>query len=110
MATIQIPLHVELTVTRPSGIVETVIPKPNGRVMKTISPREFAAFVANTKAAGHGDVTGYRVVTQEVEAPQPSAADIADMEYRKHVASVYRAMDAAAEFDTDNTPSHKNDY
>jgi hypothetical protein len=54
--------HVELTVRRPGGTVETVVAEKLGiRINDAI----FAQVAAATKAAGRGDVLSYRNVRRE---------------------------------------------
>lgn len=110
MQTVQVPSHVEIDIRRPAGNIETVtLP---GRTQ--IVAREFSAMKDATAKAGRGECIAYRNITKAVAAPQPTAADLADIEYRRQTAAVY-AMSAGGEADettdrADNTPSNKSDF
>jgi hypothetical protein len=82
--TLTIPSHVELTIRRPSGEVETVV-IPTDRA-RELSDGLFAQIVAATKAAGRGDVLAYKNCTKDViESDQMYAerlaGEAADREY-----------------------------
>ena len=102
-----VPSHLEITVRRPNGTVETIV-HPQ---WKQINDRDFAKLVAGTKAAGRGEVLSYRNVTKEIAEPAKyarlAAAEKADNARR---AAVYRAMDAADEAPAaDRTPYTQGD-
>jgi len=107
MKTLTVPSHVEITVRRPDGQVETV-QVPNSREW---SQRDFAGCKQATANAGRGEVLSYRNVTEQVEQPTEYAAlDKAERNYDDHVRSVYRAMDADYEGPAaDRTPAHPSD-
>ena len=60
--TYTLPSHVELTVRRPDGSVETIRAEKLGGY---INDAIFTKVVAATKAGGRGDVLSYRNVTRE---------------------------------------------
>ena len=63
--------HVEITVRRPDGSVETV----THPTLHSMTDAFFAALVAGTRAAGRGDVLSYRNVTREIAGVQPSSSE-----------------------------------
>jgi hypothetical protein len=117
---INIPSHVEIDVRRPDGTIETVKPRhpmnPSAQ-MTMMSEREFQAMKKATAAAGRGELIAYRNVTKAVEAPKPSAADLAEMEYIRKTNAVYRASaggepcdQVGGANDIDRTPPSPTDY
>lgn len=109
------PSHVELTIRRPSGVMETVT-FPH---QKQISKSTFAQIVKATKDAGRGDVLSYTNVTREVAIAPEAIAEMqamsdAENRYNKEHRAVYAAMDAYHEGHRDddrmdNTPYTKED-
>jgi hypothetical protein len=91
MQTISIPSHVMVTVRRPNGVVETLnytaavpsIAELNDVTLKTIN--------AAMAKANRGEIIGYENFRKTVAAPQPSAGDIAEAEYLRRNAAIYRA-------------------
>lgn len=111
--TIQIPSHVEIDVRRPDGTTETV--RPAGKSM--ISELEFGLMKKATAAAGRGELLAYRNVMKTVEAPKPSAADLAEMAHIRHQNAVYRIAaggepcdQVGGAKDIDRTPANPQDY
>lgn len=84
-ATVEIPSHVEIDVTRPNGTAETVV-LPGFR---NLTAQQFATLVKQTAAAGRGTVTAYRNISKTIEHHM-TEADLADR------ASVQVARMAAA--------------
>lgn len=107
--TVQVPSHVEITVRRPGGNVETV--RMPGRTM--VSAREIEQIKLQTAKAGRGEVLSVVNVTKAVAAPQPSAADLERDAYERNRAAVYRASAGGEPYDDgrdhDNTPAHPSD-
>lgn len=104
---VTVPSHLEITIRRPNGTVETVThPK-----FKTITDKDFDAMKAAMKAAGRGECVSYRNVTKQVETPAEwDRLAAAERAYHGSTAAVYRAMDARAETQAiDRTPAHKSD-
>jgi hypothetical protein len=85
--TLEIHSHSVLTVRRPSGAVESVTSPAK------FDDRLFAKAKRDTAAAGRGELLGYVNHTKTVDAPQPSAADIADHQYRARTAAIYRGAE-----------------
>lgn len=109
MQTVKVPSHVEVDVRRPNGVVETITIPGRTRLIE----RQFAEMVVATRKAGRGEVLAYRNVEKDVPAPQPTAGDLAEMEYRRRTAAIYAASAGGERDETadraDNTPSHKGD-
>lgn len=102
-----VPSHLELTIRRPNGAVETI----RHPQWKQISDSDFGKIKAATLAAGRGEVLSYANVTMQVEEPAEWAElQAAEDRYNAGRDAVYRAMDAKDDGDgRDNTPSHKSD-
>ena len=81
MKTQSINSHVEVTVRRPNGAVETVT-LPGVRF---INDKIFSQVRKDTKAAGRGDVLSYENVMKTVKAIEPS-------EYDRHEARMHNLM------------------
>lgn len=64
-----------LTIIRPNGETERV----EFTKFATLAPSTFARIQQATKAAGKGDVLAWEQMTRFVDAPQPTAADLAEM-------------------------------
>lgn len=71
---ISINCGVILTILRPSGETERV----EFTKFASLAPSTLAAIRKATKAAGKGDVLAWEQMTRLVDAPQPTAADIAE--------------------------------
>ena len=107
------PSHVELTVRRPNGNVEVV----SNDKLTQINDRTFAQIVAQTKAAGRGDVLSYTNVSKNVvETDAQYAARLAgekrdaEINADRNAASAYGCgeRDETSER-TSRAPSHKAD-
>jgi|GEM_PF-3102599 len=107
------PSHVDLTVRRPNGNVEVV---RNDKLIQ-INDRTFAQIVAQTKAAGRGDVLGYTNVTAtHTETDAQYATRIAGEKSDAAIRADRNAVRAYGCGETDQTgertsraPSHKAD-
>lgn len=77
--TIEVPIHVLLTIRRPNGEIEKVEATPGG--MKAINDKIFAQLVKANKAAGRGDVLSYQNVKKTKNATvKLTSADVVGME------------------------------
>lgn len=113
--TYTVPSHVELTIRRPGGNIETVImTKP----VRRITDREFSEIKAATAKAGRGEVVGYvNVTTEHVESDADYAERIAlesaDRDYasskRMERMMAYGERDECAHHGSRREPSHKAD-
>lgn len=72
---VQINCGAILTIRRPNGETERV----EFTKFASLAPSTFAAIKKATKDAGKGDVLAWEQMTKLVDAPQPTAADLAEM-------------------------------
>lgn len=80
--TIEVPIHVLLTVRRPNGEIEKVEVTPGG--FKAINDKIFAQMVKATKDAGRGDILSYEnIKITEDYTLKLTDADIAGIESDK---------------------------
>ena len=108
------PSHVELTVRRPNGTVEVVRADKLGEF---INDKVFASVVAQTKAAGRGDVLSYTNVTAtHTETDAQYATRLAGEKRDAEIQADRRAARAYGCGERDETnertsraPSHKAD-
>ena len=115
--TISIPDHCMVTIARPNGDIETLdYTKATKGLVKTMTPNVLAAANKAMAAAKRGKIVSYENVKKEVEAPKPTAADLAEEAYIHKTNAIYR-MSAGGEpcdqingiADGDNTPANKLD-
>ena len=117
MSNVAIPSHCMVTISRPSGDLETIdyTAATRGQV-KTITPKLLATVNKAMAQAGRGQIVSYENITKLVEAPKPTAADMAAEAHIRQTNAVYR-MSAGGEpcdqvsgiADGDNPPAHKID-
>lgn len=115
--TVTIPSHCMVTIRRPNGDLETIdyTAASKGQV-KTITPKLLATVNKAMAQANRGQIISYENVTKEVDAPKPTAADIAEERYIKSHNAILRASAGGEPCDQingiadgDNTPAHKLD-
>lgn len=115
--TVTIPSHVIVTVRRPNGDIETVNYTEKVPQVRAMTKRTLDTINNAMREANRGEIIAYENITVDVEAPKPSAADLAEEEYIRNTNAIYR-MAAGGEpcdqinsvADGDNTPAHKSDY
>lgn len=115
--TVKIPSHVMVTVKRPNGSIEQMdyTAATKGQV-RTMTQKLLATVNKAMAAAGRGQVIAFENITKEVDAPKPTAADIAEERYIKSHNAILRASAGGEPCDQingiadgDNTPANKLD-
>ena len=115
---ITIPSHCMVTIRRPNGDIETLnyTTATKGQI-RTMSPKVLALVNKAMANAKRGEIISYENITKEVDAPKPTAADLAEERYIREHNAILRASAGGEKCDQirgiadgDNTPSHKSDY